>query len=365
MLANITFRQVIEVFDILVKNQDPDNTRPLYTYLFTRPSTSKRFDFLMESATEGKGLDEVIHLFQSPAPYTHGTDTGDVSVEDLEAQFGEDGSADDEDATESGQAPPQNLEPTSQVNELDIDAHEIPDQQESVAENGPEGTAESPHLEEDVMVSGALSAEDDVGDGEAVDEEAVFADPHLTIPVNDSNHNAATAEESDGIAAVAPSADEPERTEAHDVLGADFDEPVEVASINGDIEEEEVGQEDTQNEDPHVGVNDTSTMNTTAGNEGQVPYVPAEFDTTNGGADELIFKDEADEEEVDGEIDWRDDDPETLHDGVNEDTSPNTAKRARGDDENGAEDDQSQYCLSFQIHDKANRDTIDAKRRRP
>ncbi|GAB0136695.1 hypothetical protein EsDP_00004988 [Epichloe bromicola] len=345
LLANITFRQVIEIFDILVKNQDPDNTRPLYTYLFTRPSTSKRFDFLMESATEGKGLDEVIHLFQSPTPYTHGADTGDVSVvEDLEAHFDEDESADDEDTTESGQAP-QNLEPTSQVNELDIDKHEIPDQQEFVAENDPEGAAESHHLEEDIMVSGALAAEDDVGDGEEVDEEAVFADPHLAIPVNDTNDNAAAAEESDGIAAVAPSADEPERTEAHDVLGTDFDEPVEVTSINGAIEEE-VGQEDTQNEYPHVGVNDTSTMNTTSGSEGQIPYVPAEFDTIDGGADGLVFKDEADEEEVDGEIDWRDDDPETLHDGVSEDTSPNTAKRARGDDENGAEDDQSQSYLS-------------------
>ncbi|KAH7313328.1 hypothetical protein B0I35DRAFT_480024 [Stachybotrys elegans] len=67
-VSGITLRQILEVFDLLVKNQDPDSSRVLYTYLFTRPTTSKRFDFLVESATAGKGLDEVIHLFGSPMP---------------------------------------------------------------------------------------------------------------------------------------------------------------------------------------------------------------------------------------------------------------------------------------------------------
>lgn len=52
---------------MLVQNQDHDHdagTKPLYTYLFTRSSTSKRLEFLAESAANGRGLDEVIHLFE-------------------------------------------------------------------------------------------------------------------------------------------------------------------------------------------------------------------------------------------------------------------------------------------------------------
>ena len=53
---------------MLVKNQDPDSSRTLYTYLFTKASTTRRFDSLVESAAAGKGLDEVIHLFEPPMP---------------------------------------------------------------------------------------------------------------------------------------------------------------------------------------------------------------------------------------------------------------------------------------------------------
>ncbi|KAM4055340.1 conserved glutamic acid-rich protein [Hirsutella rhossiliensis] len=68
-LSEINLRQVSEILDILVKNKDFDDSRILYTYLFTRPNTMKRYEFLVESATGDKGLAEVIHLFQPP---THG-----------------------------------------------------------------------------------------------------------------------------------------------------------------------------------------------------------------------------------------------------------------------------------------------------
>ncbi|KAH6890367.1 hypothetical protein B0T10DRAFT_317072 [Thelonectria olida] len=67
-LSSVTLRQILEIFDLLVKNQDPDSSRPLYTYLFTKPCATKRLESLIESATAGKGLDEVIHLFESPIP---------------------------------------------------------------------------------------------------------------------------------------------------------------------------------------------------------------------------------------------------------------------------------------------------------
>jgi hypothetical protein len=66
LMTNVTFRQILEIFDLLVKNQDPDSSRTLYTYLFTKPNTEKRLESLIESATAGKGLDEVIHLFETP-----------------------------------------------------------------------------------------------------------------------------------------------------------------------------------------------------------------------------------------------------------------------------------------------------------
>ncbi|KAL6913152.1 hypothetical protein FSST1_010912 [Fusarium sambucinum] len=66
LMTDVTFRQVLEIFDVLVKNQDPDSSRTMYTYLFTKPNAEKRLASLFESATAGKGLDEVIHLFETP-----------------------------------------------------------------------------------------------------------------------------------------------------------------------------------------------------------------------------------------------------------------------------------------------------------
>lgn len=61
---------------MLLQNQDHDHetgSKSLYTYLFTRSSTSKRLEFLAESAANGKGLDEVIHLFE-PGMSHHNVD---------------------------------------------------------------------------------------------------------------------------------------------------------------------------------------------------------------------------------------------------------------------------------------------------
>ncbi|OAA58790.1 putative protein family UPF0646 [Cordyceps fumosorosea ARSEF 2679] len=60
---SLTMRQILEVFELLIKNEDPDGRRTLYTYLFTRVNSARRYDFLVESATAGKGLEEIQHLF--------------------------------------------------------------------------------------------------------------------------------------------------------------------------------------------------------------------------------------------------------------------------------------------------------------
>jgi hypothetical protein len=74
---NVTLRHILDVFEILVRNQDPGSSRTLYTYLFTKTNTTKRLDFLSQSAADGRGLEEVIRLFESPMP--HATSTHDAT----------------------------------------------------------------------------------------------------------------------------------------------------------------------------------------------------------------------------------------------------------------------------------------------
>lgn len=59
LIASNTMRGILDVFDVLVRNQDPDNSRSLYTYLYAKPNATKRLEFLTESAANGVGLDEI------------------------------------------------------------------------------------------------------------------------------------------------------------------------------------------------------------------------------------------------------------------------------------------------------------------
>ncbi|CAH0043112.1 unnamed protein product [Clonostachys solani] len=68
LLCTCTLRQILEIFDMLVKNQDPDGTRTLYTYLITKPNPPKRWEALLESAASGQGLEEVMHIFNPRIP---------------------------------------------------------------------------------------------------------------------------------------------------------------------------------------------------------------------------------------------------------------------------------------------------------
>ncbi|CAH0020183.1 unnamed protein product [Clonostachys rhizophaga] len=68
LLCTCTLRQILEIFDMLVKNQDPGGTRTLYTCLFTKPNPPKRWEALLESAASGQGLEEVMHIFNPRVP---------------------------------------------------------------------------------------------------------------------------------------------------------------------------------------------------------------------------------------------------------------------------------------------------------
>ncbi|KAJ3494414.1 hypothetical protein NLG97_g4090 [Lecanicillium saksenae] len=79
--SSLTMHQILEVFDLLIKNDDPDGSRTLYTYLFTRLNSTRRYEFLVESATSGKGLEEVQHLFpQQSSHHDSDADNGDDSA---------------------------------------------------------------------------------------------------------------------------------------------------------------------------------------------------------------------------------------------------------------------------------------------
>ncbi|KAG6119193.1 hypothetical protein E4U14_005696 [Claviceps sp. LM454 group G7] len=354
LLASITLRQATEIFDVLVKNQDPDGTRPLYTYLFTRPSTSKRFDFLMESAAEGKGLDQVVHLFEPPMAHAHVADIGDDSVtEDIEMQIGEFDSAEDDELMETIHDIDM-LYSEAQMNGLNAGDDELSHQGELISGSSPTGAGEGHQSGEDeIVVSGALAAEDDVGDGEEVvqvEEETTFV-ARSTPAAQDASDATVGSEHSEDAAAAAGAAVELERGEADEMLGIDFDdEPVDLTVMNGagagrDEDEHKVIQDtqDTQhtNDDENMDaqVNGASTTIPSFKDDVNTQYAPTELGTVSG-ADELMANDE-DDEDAEGEIDWRDDEPETLLDDVDEYASSNTAKRARCEVENDAGDDQN------------------------
>lgn len=73
LVNGITMRGLLEVFDVLVRNQDPDTSRVLYSYLYAKPNATKRLEFLTESAANGIGLDEVSYLFDASMPYGSST----------------------------------------------------------------------------------------------------------------------------------------------------------------------------------------------------------------------------------------------------------------------------------------------------
>ncbi|KAK1598583.1 uncharacterized protein LY79DRAFT_586639 [Colletotrichum navitas] len=67
VFSDITLGQIISVFDSLVKNQNPNASKPLYAYLSTRPNCKKRWLSLVDDAYNGKGLDEISFYFASRA----------------------------------------------------------------------------------------------------------------------------------------------------------------------------------------------------------------------------------------------------------------------------------------------------------
>ncbi|EWY86692.1 hypothetical protein FOYG_11119 [Fusarium oxysporum NRRL 32931] len=328
-MSNVTLRQILEIFDLLVKNQDPDGSRPLYAYLFTKPNAEKRFEYLVESATAGKGLDEVIHLFETPM--TAGTSM-------LETAATIDGVHEELDEFDS----PIDDEHHSEIDEAENEDEYLEGEHANPDATGSEGQEFKDQEVDDHEVNSQQANNQDGHYEDDQDNINVATDTQIEISVNASAVNledpetavdSLTAADEDGL-------EQNARADSEIDPFANF-ELDEEAEFNGDValgENTETQDEvnvDAEPEPLHAQTNDTSTTTTL-----QEEEEASSFNVDLGVASatvETAEKSKTDDDDLD-EIDWRDEhEPE--------DQAPSTpsaaGKRARGDDDDvDAEDEQ-------------------------
>ena len=126
-----------------------------------------------------------------------------------------------------------------------------------------------------------------------------------------------------------------------DLLGIDFDEPTDGAEVPFADVTNDAGHDFVEDTSLNFGVTDASTTTTTLKDDGEATMTPADFGMAEFAAGDLIIDNSNDHDEI-NEIDWRDDLESQNDAGGDEDVSSNATKRARGDDEHDAEDDQSE-----------------------
>ncbi|OPB46096.1 E3 ubiquitin-protein ligase/putative upstream regulatory element binding protein [Trichoderma guizhouense] len=383
-LAAVTLRQVLEVFDLLVKNQDPDSSRVLYTYLFTRSNASKRFDFLAESAAAGRGLDEVIHLYESPFGHHHAvadahhghehdddhdeaSETNDAtetheSVEDDDENDENDANGGSEESEVSEEDEEEEEEETSAIEEQPIDTadqdeEEEEEEEEEEVEEEEEEEEDDDDDDEDFMrdtedfiaeVEEIANQEGDYSDGG--DEE--YKDEQLQAvvvePVNHSDNAHANADAEDAPDATYSYDDEDDDAEANPFIHLELQETM--TTDGGEIQYEEVvhveGGDGTSRQvpihpmDEYIESNepDTGTTNTLADNAEAISTL---LDIGAVQDEEITNEDLAFDDDM-PEIDWRDG-PDAADDAKNDNDVPTPSglpKRRRTEDEQGAEDEQ-------------------------
>ncbi|KAM0349340.1 hypothetical protein ACHAPU_003749 [Fusarium lateritium] len=364
LMTNVTFRQILEIFDLLVKNQDPDSSRTLYTYLFTKPNIEKRLESLIESATAGKGLDEVIHLFETPM---------NAVTEMLETSATIDGVHDELDEFDS----PVDEEHLDEADEVADDQYPQDEQLESEQlgvgdEQLEDGQLEDEQLEDEQLEDEQLEDEQledeqledehlqdvttnpddatpkdqEVADYEADGDEADTRDDHqVTAETIDEIHvDASTIQVNPGVTGETDTVADDDGLEQNARADSEIDpfanlELDEDAELSGDVVIEE-------NNEATVGVfvemdeACAQTIDTTTTTTLQEEEEAASFHVDLGAASpeaEMAEKAASGENDLD-EIDWRDE-PEADD---QQPTTPSAAgKRSRGDDDDvGAEDEQ-------------------------
>lgn len=301
ILAGTTLQYVLEIYDMLVQNQDQDQesgSKTLYTYLFTRSSTSKRLEFLAESAANGKGLDEVIHLFE-PAMVQHNIDN---SPDDTPALLDEQG--------DDYPSPGDELPEGGEYNEED------PNDKRQEVEH-----ADQPQLAEGVVVNSVLESED-IGTTSFAAESLLAQDASSYGQAGETG-----AADTDK-----PPSPENKLDPRDDVAEAPNNpHTADPNSLDGYGELSEHIDGNPQSIEARIAA--TSSSSTVDGNE--IDPLNAIEESVDG-----VAADDADEPATEGEdalveIDWREEGDEVTEDAPADDqTTP--AKRARADDDLGS-----------------------------
>ncbi|GKU12418.1 unnamed protein product [Fusarium langsethiae] len=316
LMSNVTFRQVLEIFDLLVKNQDPDSSRTMYTYLFTKPNAEKRLESLFESATAGKGLDEVIHLFETPMTVDTSMLETAVTIDGVHEELDEFDSPIDENAgddqngndhhDEADEADDAEVDDEYPVNEhTNLDAATLEVQEVASHDGASQDNNE-------------VTAETQVGTpaGASTTAEAlleVIEEPDAAADSEGYEQNARAESDVDPFANFELDGD----AEANDIEVVEATEEIEETEENGLGEPEATSAQ----------TNGTSTT-TTLQEEEEAAFFNIDLGEVSTEA-EATGKVDTGENELD-EIDWRDE-PEADD---QEPTTPSAAgKRSRGDDD--------------------------------
>ncbi|OAA76270.1 putative protein family UPF0646 [Akanthomyces lecanii RCEF 1005] len=239
--SNVTMHQILEVFDLLIKNDDPNGRRTLYTYLFTRLNSARRYEFLVESATSGKGLEEIQHHFSQQSIHNDsdgdGTDDSAVSSEHAEdqdeqsyahEQLDEDGENDEHDDVHHEEYAELNIEEHGEVH---IEEHAERD----VEEHGEEYHEEpaDDHQEEVEYFDESVPQEDEASHGD--DSAIAIADPAEGVDANEHDDSFAH-EHSSTTSTLQGDADGTALADDETAVDAEADGPVFVTEANEDAE---------------------------------------------------------------------------------------------------------------------------------
>ncbi len=226
---------------MLIKNDDPNGRRTLYTYLFTRINSARRYEFLVESATLGKGLEEVQHLFSQKSSHNDSdadrTDDSAVSSEHAEDHDDEEYAREhlDEDGENDEHQDEHQHEHLEEYAEEDVEEHADSHAEEDAEEHGEEYADEpsDDHQEHVEYFDEALlqNEEESLADGSAVG----IADPAESLGA-DEHDDSFAREHSSTTSTLQGDADGNALADDETAVDAEADGPVFVTEANEDAE---------------------------------------------------------------------------------------------------------------------------------
>lgn len=290
---DITLGSVMQVFNDLVRNKDPEASRPLYIYLITRTKCSTRWQSLIEDAYQGKNIDEVSIYFsvdqgtaEKVSDHGESLDEGvEDQVDDMEmgeyfpgeAVSAGDSTAAADSVVEHSETAPDDGEQRNDELEAaeDDDDHDNEQVGEDVIENGEHGATESsaslsgePERPEtsidDALNEGTLDEgmfDDDTLNENAFEEDTLNEDAPDEGMLNEGTLDGGMLDED------AFNEDDFNEEAPHENI-VDEDAPNDDASNENMISEDAL-KEDAHNEntlDQEQGIQTNSTLETSVGN---------------------------------------------------------------------------------------------------